>query len=743
MTTLDTRPGRVDVHVHPGNAVVLRFRWPEALTGRTFTAALGTASLGCEVSATDVTVTATEAQTADLDASTSWKLTETTSGTQDRIVGQFIPDPEGTGDQDATVTVVEDEATITVTVLGEPGPEGPEGPAGGGGGGGTVDSVVAGTGVDVDATDPANPIVAIESGVYRSGGTDVAVADGGTGASTAAGARTNLGLGTAAVEDTSAFDPAGSAAAAQAAAVQRANHTGTQLAATISDLTEAIQDAVGAMATDSATVNFTYDDTVGTLTAVVQGLTSASLSDFAEAVDDRVAALLVAGTNVTLTYNDVAGTLTIDVTGAGSYTNEEAQDAVGTILVDTATIDFTYDDVTPQITADVKAGSITAAHVAADVATQAELDAHVNDTTAAHAASAVSIADAGNDFTATDVEGALAELQADHEADAADLAAHLADTSDAHDASAISFAPAGAIAATDVQAAVAEVATDAASALSTHEADTTSVHGIPDTSTLYAAGGTDVAVADGGTGASTAAGARANLGAVALEDWTDLANLGATEAISAADDTIVRRKGTLDQNCTITLTTAADQQLDLLLVQDATGGRAATFVGVDVWVTQGGTAPDLSTRAAGDVDRFWFEDIAGTCYGYWLTESVAAARTLVAVIDGGGSAITTGAKKAYIYVPFDCTITGVVMLADQSGSIVVDIWRDSYANYPATDADSITASAPPTITTATKSKDTTLTGWTKALSADDILEFNVDSAATVTKVYVILTVRPR
>ena len=38
--------------------------------------------------------------------------------------------------------------------------------------------------------------------------------------------------------------------------------------------------------------------------------------------------------------------------------------------------------------------------------------------------------------------------------------------------------------------------------LSTHEADTTSVHGIADTSTLYRAGGTDVALADGGTGAS-------------------------------------------------------------------------------------------------------------------------------------------------------------------------------------------------------------------------------------------------
>jgi len=109
------------------------------------------------------------------------------------------------------------------------------------------------------------------------------------------------------------------------------------------------------------------------------------------------------------------------------------------------------------------------------------------------------------------------------------------------------------------------------------------------------------------------------------------------------------------------------------------------------------------------------------------------------VIDGGGIAITTG-QKGHIEISFACTIQQVTMLADQSGSIVVDIWKDTYANFLPTDADSITASAVPTITTATKSQDTTLTGWTTAIAAGDILAFNVDSCTTITRCTISLKV---
>lgn len=145
--------------------------------------------------------------------------------------------------------------------------------------------------------------------------------------------------------------------------------------------------------------------------------------------------------------------------------------------------------------------------LATDLATQAELDAHVNDTTDAHDASAVSVADVGGYFTATDVEGALQELGAggggvtDHGAltgladddhpqyhndirgDArywrlttdlatqAELNAHLNDTVDAHDASAISIVDGGGslgwYLSTDVEGALGEIG----ERVDTHRAD--------------------------------------------------------------------------------------------------------------------------------------------------------------------------------------------------------------------------------------------------------------------------------
>lgn len=163
--------------------------------------------------------------------------------------------------------------------------------------------------------------------------------------------------------------------------------------------------------------------------------------------------------------------------------------------------------------------------------------------------------------------------------------------------------------------------------------------------------------------------------------------------------------------------------------------------------------PDPPTPASGpDNGYLWFDTDDSVLYAWdgaaWQPTNGAGAGpvfTIGIVIDGAGSAITTGVK-GFIQSARAGTLTKATVLSiDASataGDIVVDVWKDTYANYPPTNADSITASAPPTLSGANKSTDSTLTGWTTAVSVGDILGFNVDSATTVTRVLVLLEVTP-
>jgi hypothetical protein len=119
---------------------------------------------------------------------------------------------------------------------------------------------------------------------------------------------------------------------------------------------------------------------------------------------------------------------------------------------------------------------------------------------------------------------------------------------------------------------------------------------------------------------------------------------------------------------------------------------------------------------------------------------IATVRSINYVIDGGGSVITTG-SKGHLVIDFACTINSWTMLGDVSGSIVVDIKRGTYANYPTTV--SIAGTNKPTFSSVLKNQNITLTGWgSTALLAGDILEFTVDSAVTVTRVTLDIKVTP-
>jgi hypothetical protein len=111
--------------------------------------------------------------------------------------------------------------------------------------------------------------------------------------------------------------------------------------------------------------------------------------------------------------------------------------------------------------------------------------------------------------------------------------------------------------------------------------------------------------------------------------------------------------------------------------------------------------------------------------------------TIAYVIDNGGAAITTG-SKGYLQVPFACKVIGWSVVADQSGSIVVDIKSASISSWPATSITtaSICAADKPTLSTKKAARNKRASTWTVAVAEGDVWEYVVDSATTVTRVTV-------
>lgn len=198
-------------------------------------------------------------------------------------------------------------------------------------------------------------------------------------------------------------------------------------------------------------------------------------------------------------------------------------------------------------------------------------------------------------------------------------------------------------------------------------------------------------------------------------------------------------------------------QLD---IENNAGGMLTLMPGAhvgDITITMPEAAGTLFLNNVSATDRLLgrsssgagvIEEITCTSAGRALIDdaSVSAQRTTLGltygptrvfgvVIDGNGAVPATGVK-GYWRAPYAGTIVKVTILADVSGSAVVDVWRDTYANYPPTVLDTITASAKPTLSSAIKNEDSTLTGWSTSVTLGDVFGFNLDSVTTCTRITV-------
>lgn len=138
--------------------------------------------------------------------------------------------------------------------------------------------------------------------------------------------------------------------------------------------------------------------------------------------------------------------------------------------------------------------------------------------------------------------------------------------------------------------------------------------------------------------------------------------------------------------------------------------------------------------AAGD---YTFSEILGLIATAQLPVN-STLREVSFSLDGQGSPITSGGTWYLAAVPFAGTITGWNIVADISGSIVVDVWKTNAA--VPTVANTITASALPTLSSAQAAFGGAVTGWTTAVAVGDVFAFHVNSAATLTKLSLTLQI---
>lgn len=147
--------------------------------------------------------------------------------------------------------------------------------------------------------------------------------------------------------------------------------------------------------------------------------------------------------------------------------------------------------------------------------------------------------------------------------------------------------------------------------------------------------------------------------------------------------------------------------------------------GAAIDASGGLTTDTLADSGAGQVTMGADLDLAGN--------RLFGNQTVLGVgFDGGGSTIAAG-TEIEIRIEQGFIIDAWYIIADQSGDIQIDIWRDTFANHPPTVADTITGGNEPAISSDDKASDLVLTGWDTTVNDGDILKFVVDSALTITR----------
>ena len=109
-------------------------------------------------------------------------------------------------------------------------------------------------------------------------------------------------------------------------------------------------------------------------------------------------------------------------------------------------------------------------------------------------------------------------------------------------------------------------------------------------------------------------------------------------------------------------------------------------------------------------------------------------------VDNDSTTIPSGVL-GWMHIPFAATINEASLFVNTSGTLTIDIWKDTFDNFPPTDADSITSGSLLSVSGGMLTyKDTSLSGWATTLTADDVLAFNVDACSNISKATISLKI---
>lgn len=199
---------------------------------------------------------------------------------------------------------------------------------------------------------------------------------------------------------------------------------------------------------------------------------------------------------------------------------------------------------------------------------------------------------------------------------------------------------------------------------------------------------------------------------------------------SVGDRILIKNQASTLQNGIYTVTTVGTVAVLFVLTRATDFNEAADIDSGDTvfvsagtalinttWTYNGASNPTMGT------DAITFVQIAGPGS---LTGAIGT------IVNGQGGVVSTG-SKGFITIPYNCTINTWYVAADVSGSIQFDVKRSGTSIVGGGGNKPLLSSA--------ISGNATVSGWTSTtITAGDILEWNVDSAATVTNVSLVLKV---